>query len=128
MPQQIKPGKYQHYKGKQYEVVGIAHHSETLEPLVVYKAPYESPEFGNNALWVRPLAMFTENIEVEGKLMSRFKYTGRIIQSNPRSPYRTPACPKILEYSIICAIELEQPAILALGFWVSLSGIGLRRG
>lgn len=74
MPQEIKPGKYQHYKGNYYDVIGVAHHSETLEPLVVYKALYESPEFGNNALWVRPLPMFVENIKVEGKLMPRFKY------------------------------------------------------
>ena len=74
MPQELKPGKYQHYKEKQYEVIGIAHHSETLEPMVVYKALYDSPEFGAHALWVRPLSMFIENVEVEGKLMPRFKY------------------------------------------------------
>ena len=44
----IQTGKYQHYKGKLYEVVGVAHHSETLEPLVVYKALYHSPDFGEN--------------------------------------------------------------------------------
>ena len=74
MPQQIKPGKYQHYKGKYYEVVGIAHHSETHEPMVVYKALYESPEFGKNPLWVRPLSMFIENVEVEGKSIPRFTF------------------------------------------------------
>ena len=67
----IKLGKYQHYKGKQYEVIGIAKHSETLEKLVVYKALYQAE--GEN-LWVRPLAMFTENIEFEGKIIARFKY------------------------------------------------------
>ena len=74
MSYEIKPGKYRHYKENYYEVLGVAHHSETLEPLVVYKALYDSPEFGSNALWVRPLAMFTENVEVEGKLMPRFTY------------------------------------------------------
>lgn len=67
----IKIGKYEHYKSKQYEVVGIARHSETLEDLVVYKALY-----GNYDLWVRPLKMFLEEIEVEGKKIPRFRYIG----------------------------------------------------
>ena len=70
----VKIGKYKHYKGKMYEVVGIAHHSETLEPLVVYKALYYSPEFGEDALWVRPKAMFAEPVEIKGKIIPRFKY------------------------------------------------------
>jgi hypothetical protein len=69
----IKQGKYQHYKGKQYEVIGVAKHSETLEELVVYKALYQ-PE-GDN-LWVRPLKMFTEIVVVEGKERPRFEYVG----------------------------------------------------
>ena len=52
----ILPGRYQHYKGKFYEVVGVARHSETLEELVVYKALYET-EFGKESLWVRPKKM-----------------------------------------------------------------------
>ncbi len=63
-------GLYKHYKGKIYEVVGIARHSETLEELVVYKATYQ-PE-GEN-LWVRPLAMFTERVMVDGVEVERFK-------------------------------------------------------
>ncbi len=70
---QIKPGKYQHYKGKQYEVIGLAKHSETLEELVVYKALYQKE--GEN-LWVRPLKMFTEMVVVDGKEMKRFEYMG----------------------------------------------------
>ena len=66
-------GKYQHYKGGNYEVIGIAKHSETLEEMVVYKSLYQ-PE-GEN-LWVRPLKMFTENIISEGKEMPRFKFQG----------------------------------------------------
>jgi hypothetical protein len=69
----IQLGKYEHYKGKHYEVIGVAKHSETLEELVVYKALYQ-PE-GQN-LWVRPLKMFTENIIVEGKEIARFRYQG----------------------------------------------------
>lgn len=53
--QDLKLGKYQHYKGQFYEVIGVARHSETLEELVVYRALYDSEEFGKNALWVRPL-------------------------------------------------------------------------
>jgi hypothetical protein len=67
----LNPGIYKHYKGKLYEVIGVAQHSETLEKLVVYKALYQ-PE-GEN-LWVRPLSMFTEAIEVNGVSMQRFKY------------------------------------------------------
>lgn len=73
----IKLGKYQHYKGKLYEVIGVAQHSETLEKLVVYKALYHSKEFGKNALWVRPLKMFLEKIEIDGKKLPRFKFLGK---------------------------------------------------
>jgi hypothetical protein len=62
-------GLYKHYKGELYEVIGVAHHSETLEELVVYKATYQ--EEGEN-LWVRPLNMFTEAITVNGEKIKRF--------------------------------------------------------
>lgn len=64
---EIKPGRYRHYKGGEYEVVGVARHSETLEPLVVYR-----PLYNHSGLWVRPYAMFFENIEVDGRLQPRF--------------------------------------------------------
>jgi hypothetical protein len=70
----IKIVRYKHYKGRFYEVVGVAKHSETLEDLVVYRALYESLEFGNNALWARPLKMFFEDVEVDGKKVPRFKF------------------------------------------------------
>jgi len=76
MPQEIQTGKYKHYKGKEYEVVGLAHHSETLEPLVVYKALYDSKEYGREAFWVRPLKMFQEKITIDGKEINRFEYLG----------------------------------------------------
>ncbi|MFA6391352.1 MAG: DUF1653 domain-containing protein [Patescibacteria group bacterium] len=69
----IKPGKYKHYKGGEYEVLGIAIHNETLEELVVYRALYESAEFGKNALWVRPLSRFIEMLEIDGKMVPRFE-------------------------------------------------------
>jgi hypothetical protein len=69
----LKPGTYKHYKGKLYEVIGTARHSETLEELVVYKALYQPA--GEN-LWVRPLEMFMEEVEVDGKKMPRFEFLG----------------------------------------------------
>jgi len=65
----IKIGKYEHYKGGQYEVLGIAKHSETMEEFVVYKALY-----GEGDLWIRPLKMFLEEVEFGGKKVPRFKY------------------------------------------------------
>ena len=73
---EIKLGRYQHYKGKMYEVIGLARHSETLEEMVVYKALYDSSEFGMNALWIRPKTMFFENVVVDGNEIPRFKFLG----------------------------------------------------
>lgn len=61
-------GRYRHYKGGEYEVIGIAQHSETLEKLVVYK-----PLYNDSGLWVRPLGMFLEEVEWEGKRVPRFQ-------------------------------------------------------
>lgn len=69
----MKLGKYQHYKGKQYEVIAVAHHSETLEELVVYKALYDTPDFGYGAVWVRPKAMFEDKVLIDGVLRRRFE-------------------------------------------------------
>ncbi len=72
---QIPIGRYKHYKGKYYEVLGLARHSETLEELVVYQALYRS-EFGEGALWVRPRKMFFEQITIDGQQKPRFQYVG----------------------------------------------------
>ncbi|MGB5965636.1 MAG: DUF1653 domain-containing protein [Sulfurimonadaceae bacterium] len=64
----IKPGLYQHYKGNQYEVIDIVRHSETEEEMVLYRALY-----GERGLWVRPLSMFTESVNVDGLCMPRFE-------------------------------------------------------
>ena len=69
----IKQGIYRHYKGNFYLVLGVAHHSESQEHLVVYMALYES-EYGKNALWVRPYKMFIEEVEFEGKKLPRFEF------------------------------------------------------
>lgn len=66
---------YKHYKGKLYELIGTARHSETLEELIVYKALYVS-EFGKNAIWVRPKSMFFEEVEFNGKKVPRFTLVG----------------------------------------------------
>jgi hypothetical protein len=68
----IALGRYRHYKGGEYEVVDVARHSETLEPLVVYRALY-----GEGGLWVRPHAMFFEQVTVEGRLQPRFAPLGQ---------------------------------------------------
>ncbi len=70
--QKPTPGTYRHYKGNLYEVIDTVIHSETLEELVLYKPLYETNDQWNGKLWVRPLAMFLEEIEVEGKIVPRF--------------------------------------------------------
>lgn len=70
----VKVGTYRHYKGKQYRVLGVARHSETLEPLVIYQALYDSEEYGPHALWARPLPMFLEQVHVDGRSLPRFTY------------------------------------------------------
>ena len=67
----IKPGRYRHLKGKDYEVLGVARHSETEEELVVYRALY-----GDFGLWVRPVSMWNETVERDGKTFRRFTYIG----------------------------------------------------
>lgn len=65
--EKIKPGRYRHFKGNEYEVIGTARHSETMEEMVVYRALY-----GEGGLWVRPAAMWNEIVEREGKTFPRF--------------------------------------------------------
>ena len=68
---EIKLGKYRHFKGNLYEVIGIANHSETMEPMVVYRALY-----GEYGLWVRPASMWNEVVEKESYTGPRFQYIG----------------------------------------------------
>ncbi len=63
---------YEHYSGKQYRVIAIAHHSETLEEMVVYQGLYDCPTFGSNPIWVRPKAMFLEDVIIDGIQRPRF--------------------------------------------------------
>ncbi len=69
--EQLPLGRYRHYKNKEYQLIGIATHSETEEKLAVYR-----PLYGDQNLWVRPLAMFLERVEVDGKEIPRFEYVG----------------------------------------------------
>jgi hypothetical protein len=71
MNNKLKAGVYRHYKGNHYQVIGCAKHSETEEELVVYRTLY-----GDYSLWVRPLGMFSESIDVDGKKMARFEFIG----------------------------------------------------
>ncbi len=68
---EIKLGKYRHFKGNEYEVIGIANHSETLEKMVVYRALY-----GEGEIWVRPAEMWNGEITRDGKTFKRFQYVG----------------------------------------------------
>ncbi len=68
----IRPGRYRHFKGNEYEVIGTARHSETREELVVYRALY-----GDFGLWVRPVSMWNETVERDGKTYRRFTYIGQ---------------------------------------------------
>ena len=69
---EISKGKYLHYKGKEYEVLGTARHTETPEEFVVYRALY-----GEGLLWARPAKMFAEHVEVNGQKVPRFKFIGK---------------------------------------------------
>ena len=71
MMDEIRPGRYRHFKGGEYQVLGVAKHSETLAPMVVYRALY-----GEGGLWVRPAAMWNETVERGGQTFRRFTYIG----------------------------------------------------
>jgi hypothetical protein len=74
----MKLGLYQHYKGNKYRVFGLCRHSETLEEMVVYQALY-----GDFGLWVRPLSMFQEIIEINGVKQPRFQFIGPLFETAP---------------------------------------------
>ena len=68
----MRLGRYRHYKGKEYLVICVAKHSETLDELVIYKALY-----GSGQIWARPKRMFSQSVSVEGKRVPRFRYMGK---------------------------------------------------
>ena len=69
--EEIKIGRYRHFKGNEYRVLSLARHSETLEPMVVYQALY-----GEHGIWVRPASMWSETVERDGRTFRRFTYIG----------------------------------------------------
>ena len=71
MSEDIRPGRYRHYKGKEYEVLFLARHSETEEEMVVYRALY-----GDRGVWIRPAKMWNETVEKDGQRVRRFAYVG----------------------------------------------------
>ena len=71
-------GRYRHFKGKEYEVIGVAQHSETLEEFVVYQMLHE-----NYGLWIRPLEMFQGDVEVNGKMVRRFTFVRTLFEEAP---------------------------------------------
>ncbi len=75
-----KKGIYRHFKGMRYELIDVAKHSETLEPMVVYRALY-----GDGGLWVRPLSMWSEVVEREGKRYTRFLPEAEYLKNNPEA-------------------------------------------
>ena len=69
---EVKPGRYRHFKGKEYEVIGTAIHSETQEVLVIYRNLYDAPDYPKGSLWARPKEMFVGYKEIDGKQVKRF--------------------------------------------------------
>ncbi len=74
---EVKIGRYRHFKGKEYRVIGVARDSETLKEMVVYQGLYRSEEFGEGAWWVREKENFLAVVERDGKRRPRFEYLGK---------------------------------------------------
>ncbi len=81
MVDEITPEKYKHYKGNEYEVYGVVTHSETVEPMVLYRALY-----GERGLWVRPLEMFRETVSINGEDVLRFTLVEKRQPNAPQAP------------------------------------------
>lgn len=107
----VKPGIYKHYKGNLYQVMEVATHSETLEKVVVYR-----PLYGERELWVRPLAMFTEDVEVNGLMVPRFVWQSAApapeaikaaAQSRPVEPVVAKSVP-VAPVSSVAELSVEE--------------------
>lgn len=107
----LRPGRYRHFKGGEYEIIGVATHSETREPIVVYR-----PLYGEGGLWVRPLAMFTERVVREGIDQPRFVY----IDEQGREDSRMEPCTITVEPHAGARIQetfADARAIATLANW-----------
>ena len=103
--QSIRPGRYRHFKGKEYQVLSIARHSETQEPMVVYQALY-----GERGIWVRPAAMWTEWVERDGYSGPRFTYLGEeAFVLEPVSPAARPLLWNLLQ-TYLAELSAYAPA------------------
>ena len=104
----IRPGRYRHFKGNEYEVLFLAQHSETEEPMVVYRALY-----GERGLWVRPASMWNETVERGGEKVPRFTYIGGEAPSAPRAEMtqeaRIACYEAILDRAADAAAQLDGP-------------------
>ena len=111
----IQPGRYRHYKGNEYTVVGTARHSETLEELVVYRQ-----EYGEHGLWVRPKEMFSEKVKVDGEEVRRFQPLGSSseqVGDNFKNIFADlpQQLPKELVQILIRATDVRIERIISLG-------------
>ena len=78
----IALGRYRHFKGKEYELLAIARHSETKEPMVVYKSLYSDEIYGDRAVWIRPATMWNEEVERDGKKFRRFEKLAKTLMKS----------------------------------------------
>lgn len=116
----LRPGIYKHYKGNLYQVMEVATHSETLEKVVVYR-----PLYGERALWVRPLAMFVEEVEINGLMVPRFAWQSAgpapeairapAAQARPVEREVSPAAPAPISHSAELSVEERVKAAMARG-------------
>lgn len=113
----VRPGIYRHYKGKTYRVHGVSKHSETLEEMVMYEALYDAPL---GKFWVRPKAMFLENVEIEGIVLPRFKRVSDDI-NNESSKFEELKLGDLVNLLSILQLTKEQPLTGYLTAGIKLS-------
>lgn len=110
----VPPGRYRHYKGNEYTVLGTARHSESLEEMVVYR-----PEYGEHGLWVRPRRMFLESVTVDGAEVPRFRYLGagsdKPVTSANLFADIPPHLPEEIVQTLLTAAEVRIERIVSLG-------------
>ncbi len=110
-PAALPLGRYRHYKGNEYTVLGVARHSETRETLVVYRA-----EYGEHGIWVRPLEMFCETVSVGGQTVARFQYLGNTDSGNSNLLANLPTeLPAEIVTTIFSSNHVRIERIVSLG-------------
>lgn len=112
----VEPGRYRHYKGHEYEVLGVVRHSESLEPMVLYR-----PLHGTGGGWVRPHAMFGETVELDGRRVPRF---ARIADAEAAA---TPAADPVGEPDLAATVERMEARLLAGGHPALAPAVGWYR-